>query len=96
MKPEIKLIEVKPGVYVIGVQANGPAVAVYWKHSDGTSSLMKAGKRRVDMEKKLGDNKELSIHDAKARRAQFELIRGGRYEEGPNQASSANGSDHRG
>lgn len=80
-KPEIELIEVKDGVYVIIIEAKSPAVAVYWKHCDGaTSSLMRPGKRRVDITKKLVDGKQLSVDSARKKRAAFKLIIGGLHE----------------
>lgn len=92
MKPDIKLIEVKDGVYVITIKASTPAVAVYWTHEDGTSSLMSIGKRRVDIKKKTADGKELSTSNAKERRASLSLIRGGLHEERHSPTSDHNGS----
>ncbi len=77
MKPVIELIEVKGGVYVISIQSKTPAVAVYWKHQDGTASLMRPGKRRTDIKSKTQDGKQVSIGDSNLRRSRFQVVSGG-------------------
>lgn len=94
MKPEIKLIEVKDGVYVVTVEAKTPAVAVYWTHQDGTSSLMRIGKRKVDIKSKMVDGKELSVSNAGERRAALSIIRGGLYEERHPHTGDHHGGGH--
>lgn len=82
MKPIVDLIEVKDGVYVITVKAQTPAVAVYWIHPDGKSSLMRPGKRKVDIKPKISDGKRLSLANSAKLRASFSVIQGGRNAKG--------------
>lgn len=89
MKPEVNLIEVKDGVYVITVKAKTPAVAVYWIHEDGASSLMRPGKRKVDIKSKISDGKHLSLVNSAKLRASFSVIDGGKNAKGLSQATPA-------